>query len=140
VTDIYKEAVEAAKRGEWRPPPGRFSGFTEDERGVIHFALQQCAQRIMDKAAADQYPQEHLLDAGGMFHLASTLASELGVALGLDPANAETLEMVAVCIAEGEAPFAARMAAEAEDEPRGVVVPLGNSAHIPVTPEEDEAA
>jgi hypothetical protein len=95
---------------------GRFNDFTEDERGIAHFALQQCAKHIMDRAAASGYPSEDLTQAAAMFHLASTLAGEVGLSLGEPALDAESLEMAAVCIAEGDAPFAARMAAEVEQE------------------------
>ena len=86
---------------------GRFTAFTEDERTVIHFALQRCAKRIMDKAAADEYGQDDLASAAATFHMASTLAGEVGALVGFAPPSEESLGMVAVCIAEGLAPSAA---------------------------------
>lgn len=117
----------------------RFAGFSEDERAVLHFALQQQAARIMDKASAGQYGRDDLAGAAATFHMASTLAGELGVTLGERAPDPESLDMVAVCIAEGEAPFAARMAAEVQEESREAPRPLGAHADIPVTPGEDEA-
>lgn len=116
----------------------RYEGFTQDERDVLHYALQQTARSIMDKAAASKYEKDTLGFAAGMFHLASTLAGEVGVTLGFSPADTESLEMTAVCIAEGEAPFAARMAAEVEED--APVRSLGAHAGVRVSVEEDEAA
>jgi hypothetical protein len=108
----------------------RLDGFTEEELEVIRFGLQQVAGRVMDRAAADEYAKEDLTPAAMTFHLASTLAGEFGVKLGEPAPDADSLEMAAGCIAEGDAPFAAKAAAEV------AATPLGASADVPVTPEE----
>lgn len=120
----------------------RLDGFTEEELEVTRFALQQVAKRVMDRAAADEYDVEDLPGAAVTFHLASTLAGEFGVKLGEPAPSSESLEMAAGCIAEGDAPIAARMAAEAQAHPLvklpgKVILPLGAHADVPVSPEED---
>jgi hypothetical protein len=112
----------------------RFSGFTEDERSILHLALQLRAKRIMDKAVAEEFEQADLNSAAEVFYLASSMVDEVGATLGLEPAGGESLAMVALAIAEGEAPLAARMAAEVEEPTR----PLGAHADVSVTPGEDE--
>jgi hypothetical protein len=84
----------------------RFDGFDEDERAVLHFALQQVAAKIMDKAAADDYVKDDLAAAAGTFHLASTLAAEVGVTVGFSPPDPKSLQLVTIGIAQGIAPVA----------------------------------
>jgi hypothetical protein len=114
----------------------RFSGFTEDERSILHLALQLRAKRIMDKAVAGEFEQADLSSAAQVFYLTSSMVDEVGLTLGLEPAGEEGLSILALAIAEGEAPMAAEVAGLAPF----AGVPLGSHAEIPVTPGEDEVA
>lgn len=94
---------------------GRFDGLNEDELELTRFAYQQVAKRIMDRAAADDYEGCDLAGAAATFHLASTLAGEVGEHLGEETPSAETLDMAASCIALGQAPGAALLGAHGAD-------------------------
>ena len=92
----------------------RLAKFNEHERAVMQYALLSLADGILADAEAEEIDREALPSAAGTFAMATAMAYEIADMAGEERPPLEAAEMLALCIAEGDAPLAAKMAAEAE--------------------------
>lgn len=96
--------------------PPRFGRFDENELTVIGGALASYAHDILADAEREEIEASDLEAAGATFFQALVLAYEVADHIGEDHPSLEHTLAMAETIAEGDAPLAAKMAAEAVAE------------------------
>jgi hypothetical protein len=96
--------------------PARFAPFDEYDHHVLYGALVAFAADILGDAEREEIDRGALPSAAGTFLRASLLAHELAPLVGEEQFDVESLEVMAQVIADGDAPLAAKHAAEAVAE------------------------
>lgn len=94
----------------------RLVGLDPHERAVLHGACITLADGIVADAEAEDIDRDSLPQAATTFYQAMLLATEIAELAGIEHPPIEHAELMAQVIAEGDAPLAAKMAAEAVAE------------------------